>query len=289
MFDSAPSSHQRDIAENETELRGAHTAAPRLQQPRLQRDLASAVAGEAFVLHYQPRLELESARQVGAEALIRWPDRRGGLIVPSVFLPMAERLGLMADIGGWVLRAACAEATHWPGGCAVSVNISAHQLAGGMLLTQLAMALEQSGLDPELLEIELTEAMLIDLDVDTLLTLSAVRDLGVGVSLDDFGTGFASFAILKRLPLTSMKLDHSLIRSLPGDRQDAAVTRALIATGHALDLIVVAEGIETEGQHLLLRNSGCDEGQGFLLSHPLPASAIRARLAGEATFGGCDR
>lgn len=283
MFDLAAPPHQADIKLYETRAAASATA------PRLQRDLAAAVVNEAFVLHYQPRLALDTGRQVGAEALIRWPDRRGGLIVPSVFLPMAERLGLMSEVGGWVLRTACAEATHWPGGCAVSVNISARQLADGVLLTQIATALEQSGLNPELLEIELTEAMLIDLSVDTLLTLSAVRDLGVGVALDDFGTGFASFAILKRLPLTSMKLDHSLIRGLPGDRQDAAVTRAIIATGHALDLIVVAEGVETEGQHVLLRDGGCDEAQGFLLSHPLPASAIRARLASESAFDGDDR
>jgi EAL domain-containing protein (putative c-di-GMP-specific phosphodiesterase class I) len=239
------------------------------QQRRLARDLAAAVEEEAFVLHYQPRLSLSRGGWTGAEALIRWPHRRSGMVQPNSFIPLAERTGHITPMGGWVLRTACAEAKRW-GHYKVSVNVSARQLSDGALLQQVAEALENSDLAPEQLEIELTETMLVDCGLETLLTLSAIRDLGVGIALDDFGTGFASLAMLKRLPLTVMKLDRSLVRDLPGDREDAAIVRAIIATGHALGLGVVAEGIETEAQRAFLSASGCDEGQGYLFSHPVP-------------------
>jgi EAL domain-containing protein (putative c-di-GMP-specific phosphodiesterase class I) len=243
------------------------------QQRRLARDLAAAVAAEAFVLHYQPRLSLGRGGWTGAEALIRWPNGRTGLVQPGAFIPLAERTGLITPMGGWVLTTACVEAMRW-GDYTVSVNVSARQLADGALLRQVAEALETSGLPPERLEIELTESMLVDCGLETLLTLSAIRDLGVGIALDDFGTGFASLAMLKRLPLTVMKLDRSLVRDLPADREDAAIVRAIIATGHALGLQVVAEGIETEAQRAFLSASNCDEGQGYLFSHPVPAAEL---------------
>jgi EAL domain-containing protein (putative c-di-GMP-specific phosphodiesterase class I) len=245
------------------------------QHRRMARDLAAAVADEAFVLHYQPRLALGGGGWTGAEALIRWPHRRNGLVPPGSFIPLAERTGQITPIGGWVLRAACAEATRW-GSLNVSVNVSARQLADGALLRQVAEALETSGLEPDRLEIELTESMLVDCGLETLLTLSAIRDLGVGIALDDFGTGFASLAMLKRLPLTVMKLDRSMVRDLPGDREDAAIVRAIIATGHALGLGLVGEGIETEAQRAFLSASGCDEGQGYLFSHPVPPAKLPA-------------
>ncbi len=247
------------------------------QQRRMARDLAAAVAEESFVLHYQPRIDLARGGWTGAEALIRWPHRRKGLVPPSAFIPLAERTGQITPIGGWVLRTACIEALTW-GQAMVSVNVSARQLADGALLGQVADALENSGLDPDRLEIELTESMLVDVGLETLLTLSAIRDLGVGIALDDFGTGFASLAMLKRLPLTVMKLDRSLVRDLPVDREDAAIVRAVIATGHALGLMVVAEGIETEAQRAFLSASGCDEGQGYLFSHPIPPGELRGRF-----------
>ena len=250
----------------------AHTA----QQRRMARDLAASVAKDAFVLHYQPRLALARGDWTGAEALIRWPHRRNGLVPPASFIPIAERTGLITPIGGWVLATACAEAKRW-GHRTVSVNVSALQLANGALLGQVAEALESSQLEPDRLELELTESMLVDVGIETLLTLSAIRDLGVGIALDDFGTGFASLAMLKRLPLTVMKLDRSLVRDLPADREDAAIVRAVIATGHALGLLVVAEGIETEAQRAFLSASGCDEGQGFLFSPPVPVAELEAR------------
>jgi EAL domain-containing protein (putative c-di-GMP-specific phosphodiesterase class I) len=184
-------------------------------------------------------------------------------------------------IGAWVLSTACQHARTC-GLASVSVNISSRQLVEGMLLNQIAEALDVSGLDPDRLEIEIAETILTDAGIETLLTLSAIRDLGVGIALDDFGTGFASLAMLKRLPLTAMKLDSSLIRDIPFDQEDAAIVRAVIATGHALGLTIVAEGIETEAQRTFLSASGCDEGQGFLFSAALSAAELGSRFSAAA-------
>lgn len=244
---------------------------------RLERELRTAAAAGAFLLHYQPRLSLATGTVEANEALIRWPDRKRGLVPPNTFIPIAEQSDLINTIGAWVLLEACREAAGWDG-YRVSVNVSARQLQSGVLPVQLAMALEQSGLPPDQLELELTESMLVDGSTDTLLALSAIRDLGVGLALDDFGTGFASLSMLKRLPLTAMKLDRSLVRELPSNREDAAIVRAVIGTGHAMRLTVVAEGIETEAQRAFLSGIGCDEGQGYLFSHPLPAAQLRTKL-----------
>jgi len=265
-------------------------------QRRLERDLKTAVFAGGLVLHYQPRLALGSGAIVAAEALLRWPHPRLGLISPATFIPIAERTNLITEIGGIVLRGACLEAVPWLAAAAgaappaVSVNVSARQITGGAVLGQIAAALDASGLPAERLELELTESTMLETSLETTLTLAAVRDLGVGIALDDFGTGYASLATLKRLPLTAVKLDRSLIRALPEDREDAAIVQALVATGHALGLTVVAEGIETEVQRAFLAGIGCDEGQGFLFSHPQPASAFATRLmvfaeAGEAECG----
>jgi EAL domain-containing protein (putative c-di-GMP-specific phosphodiesterase class I) len=248
------------------------------ERRRLHKDLRAAAEQESFVLHFQPRLSLESSKIIAAEALIRWPHRRRGLVSPATFIPLAEQTGLITPIGGWVLRTATQEAMAWPAHIALSVNVSARQLHDGALLTQLAAALELSGLAPERLELELTESMLVDAGEETLLVLSAIRDLGVGIALDDFGTGFASLAMLKRLPLTVMKLDRSLVRGVSHNRKDAAIVRAIAETGRALGLIVVAEGIETEEQRAFLTEVGCDEGQGFLFSRPVPPGQLRERF-----------
>lgn len=250
---------------------------------RLERDLRTAVAGRGLVLYYQPRLSLASGTIVAAEALLRWPHPRQGLISPATFFPIAERTDLVNEIGGFVLATACREASQWPVNARrpapfVSVNVSARQLSDGVLINHVASALELSGLPAERLELELTESMLLEVGFETLLTLSAIRDLGVGLALDNFGTGHASLSMLKRLPFTTVKIDRSLVRSVPEDREDAAIVRAIVTTGHALGLTAVAEGIETESQRAFLAAVGCNEGQGFLFSHPQPAAALATRL-----------
>ncbi len=250
----------------------------------MEQDIRHALAENGFVLHYQPRFCLATGRLQGAEALIRWSHRKRGLIPPGSFIPLAERSGVINEIGSWVLTTACREAMSWrpEGGCGgeiedaplVSVNVSARQLTDDVLLEQVATALEVSGLPPERLELEITEAVLLDDEVETLLILAALRDLGVGLLLDDFGTGAASLFTLKRLPLTAMKLDRSLVRDLPHLAEDRAIIGAVVDTGHALGLDVIAEGVETAAQHAILTEIGCDAAQGYFFSQPLTADRL---------------
>ncbi len=220
-------------------------------------------------MHFQPRWSLATGAITGAEALLRWPDRRRGLVPPSEFIPAAERSGLIHSLGRWVLRDACIEAVGWPN-LTVSVKISARQLSEGTLLGQLGDALAESGLPPEQLELEFTEAVLLECGSDLLLMLSAIRDIGVKIALDDFGSGHASLSMLRRLPLTTMKIDRLLVRELPRSHEETSMVHAAIGAGHAMGLTVVAAGIETEAQRALLSGLGCDEGQGYLFSRPVP-------------------
>ena len=245
------------------------------QRRRLQRDLAAAVEQEELVLHYQARRSLVTGARTDMEALLRWPHPRRGMVPTTTFIPLAEETGLITAVGGWVLLAACREAASWPEPWLVSVNVSARQIAEKALLGQVAAALDASGLNPERLELDMAESALLGIDTDTLLTLSAIRDLGAGIGLDDFGADLASLSMLRRLPLTTMKLDRSLVRDLPFDREGAAIVRAVIDAAHALGLTVVAEGIETESQLAFLSGSGCDEGQGFLFGRPVPPDRLQ--------------
>jgi len=279
QFDSihdAPADQRRRSRQSSTA--STEPQAERAHMRRLRRDLMAATADEGFVLHYQPLVALRSGAVMGAEALIRWPHRKRGLMAAGSFIPVAEEAGLISNIGAWVLGAACAAAIGWGNGLRVAVNVSARQLHDQELLRQIGEALEASGLDPEQLEIELSEAILVDDNLDTLLALSAVRDLGVGITLDDFGAGVASLSMLKRLPLEQIKLDRALVRSLPDDAEDVAIVQAIVDTGHALGLGVIAEGVETEAQRSLLVAMGCEHGQGYLFSQPLPEAQFRQRF-----------
>jgi EAL domain-containing protein (putative c-di-GMP-specific phosphodiesterase class I) len=274
----APGSAQRD-AQGPARFRTTHsTRAQAIARRQLEADLRRAIERDAISLQYQPRVALGTGEVRGAEALLRWSDRKHGLVSPAHFSLIAERSALIVDLGGWALLRACVEAANWPG-LRVSVNASARQLAGGELLDQVASALDESGLPPERLEVEITERLLIEVDTETVLVLSAIRDLGVGLALDDFGTGHASLAVLKHLPLTAMKLDRSLVRELPGARDDAVIVRAAVDAARALGLHVVAEGVETEEQRAFLSAIGCDEGQGTLFGQPVPASVLEWRRA----------
>jgi EAL domain-containing protein (putative c-di-GMP-specific phosphodiesterase class I) len=247
---------------------------------RIEHDLRHALHQDGFSLAFQPRYLLSTHRPVGAEALMRWPHRKRGLVSPSVFIPVAEQSDLINEIGGWVLREACRAAARWPQPASISVNVSARQLLDGVLIEQVSDALAASSLDPERLELEITETVLLDPESDVLFTFAALNDIGVGLVMDDFGAGNTSLALLKRLPLTTMKIDQSLVHALPADREDAAIVCALVAIAQALGLAVVAEGIETKEQENFLTDIGCDYGQGYLLSHALPAEGILACLTG---------
>lgn len=252
-------------------------------QRRLERDLRAALAAGGLVLHYQPRVALASGTIVAAEAHLRWPHPRHGLISPATFIPIAERSDLVVAIGGYALAEACREAMCWPASGSgpaprVSVNVAARQLAGGVLIAELTAALGDSGLDPERLELEFAEGIIADTDTDTLFTLALTRDLGVGLVLDQFGAELASLAALKKLPLTAVKLHRDLVRALPGSADDAALVRAIATAAHALGLTVIAEGIERESQRGAVVELGSDEAQGYFFGPPEPAAALSTRL-----------
>lgn len=269
------------------------------ERRRLEQELRQAAVSGGFVLHYQPRLCLRTGRITAAEALLRWPHRKRGAVPPAVFIPVAERTTLINVIGEWVLRTGCLEALSWPaatpaadaepaetGAPVLAVNVSGRQIAGGVLLGQIAGALLESGLPPERLELDLTEEVLGSLSTDGLFALSALRDLGVGLALDDFGSFHASLQLLCRLPLTVLKLERSLIRSLPHDQEDAAIVRAASDIGRTLGMRIVAMGVETTAQRDFLADIGCAEGQGFLFSPAVPPETLRGRMASGGAPGG---
>jgi EAL domain-containing protein (putative c-di-GMP-specific phosphodiesterase class I) len=248
---------------------------------RMQRKLDAAALDNGMEMQFHPRINLATGAIIGAEALIRWPDRRGEMPRPGRFLKLPAQIDQSLRIGAWALSAACsacAESLPADRPWCVSVNVSARQLAEGVLLRQLAAALEESGLPAERLELELTEPLLHDVSLDMLLTLSAVRDLGVGLSIDEFGTGFTSLALLRRLPVTAIKLDRGLLRAVPQEREDTAILRALIEAGHALNLEIVAEGVEREAQRGFLSSVGCEAGQGSLFGPPITLPQLQTAL-----------
>ena len=250
-------------------------------RPELSDELRQTLALDQLTVAFQPRVCLQTRRVIGAEALARWPHRRLGMVPPRCFIPVAETSGLITALGGWILRAACREAVRWPGELSISVNVSAKQLLDGVVRKQVQAALNESGLPPEQLEIELTESMLIDASIDTLLTLSDIRDLGVGIALDDFGTGYAGLATVKRLPLTALKLDRMFVRGVLRRDEDTEIARAVISFGTALGLSVVAEGIAWEAQCQFLKSLGCHQGQSFLLGRPMSAEQFRQLAANQ--------
>jgi EAL domain-containing protein (putative c-di-GMP-specific phosphodiesterase class I) len=248
------------------------------ERRRIEQEMRTAFEHGVYRLHYQPRVSLNDGRITCGEALLRWPHRKRGMLSPSVFMPLAERSPLIHALGGWVLRTACAEAATWPEPVLVAVNVSARQLAEGTILAHVAQALEESGLPPERLALEFSESALMSLTSDALFALAAIRDLGIGVALDDFGTGFGSLSLLKTAPVTMLKLDRSLTRCIAEEGADLAIVRVLVTTAHALGLAVVAEGIETERQRMLLAECGCEQGQGYLFEPALPAEDFRPLL-----------
>ncbi|WP_313073746.1 putative bifunctional diguanylate cyclase/phosphodiesterase [Melaminivora sp.] len=245
---------------------------------RLEIELRRAVERREFVVHYQPRYSLRSDRMVGVEALVRWQHPQRGLVLPETFIPVCEEAGLIQALGEQVLEQVTAQLRRWQDAGAalsVAVNLSSRQFAHAGLLYTLARIIEGSGCDPARLEMEITESLLLGNDEATLQALHGLRRLGCGVAVDDFGTGYSNLAYLQRLPLTCLKIDRSFIGHMP---QARALSDMIVSLGHALGLRVVAEGVETEEQLQWLRQTTCDEFQGFLRSPPVPAGAIDALL-----------
>ncbi|MBR0679026.1 bifunctional diguanylate cyclase/phosphodiesterase [Roseomonas eburnea] len=259
----------------------------RWQETRaLEAALRRAAAEGEFELHFQPQVALPGARLTGFEALIRWRHPERGLLTPVIFLPVAERLGLMRRIGAWVLREACRAAATWPAELRVAVNISPCQFEDGMLPATVAAALEASGLPPGRLELEVTETVLLASADSALGQLQALRERGVGIAMDDFGTGHSSLTQLRVFPFDRLKIDRSFVKDLPCGSDAMAIVRAVTGLGRSLGMAVTAEGVETPAQLSALLNEGCDAAQGYLFGRPVPeaqvGTAIEALSAGAA-------
>ena len=244
--------------------------------------LREAVSRDELQLHYQPRLDASSRRITGFEALLRWNSPDLGSVPPGRFIPIAESLGLMPELGLWVLNEACRQLSAWRQqgreGFTVAVNFSAHQLQRPDIVQRVREALERHAVPRGMLEIELTESSLME-NVDRVKgRLAEIKALGVSLSLDDFGTGYSSLAYLKQFSLDKLKIDRSFVKDLPGDAADAAIARTIVAVGHELRMVVAAEGVETQAQADFLREMGCDELQGYHFGRPAPASEIEARF-----------
>ncbi len=247
----------------------------------LESALRRAVELEEFELHFQPQVALSDGRLIGAEALIRWRHPDYGLMFPDDFIPLAERIGLIIDIGEWVMRTACDQLRAWdvrgqhlP---RLSLNIAVAQIQQLGFADRVARCMRDADVAPSRLELELTESFAMHKRREAIRTLAQLRELGVSIAIDDFGTGYSSLSQLKRLPITLLKVDQSFVRDIPADNNDEAITLAIIALAQQLDLEVVAEGVETEEQLAFLRHHGCCAGQGLLFGAPLPAADFAQR------------
>lgn len=242
----------------------------------LELDLRRAFALRQFEVYYQAQMSLHDKQVVGFEALARWRHPQRGMVSPAAFIPVAEEIGLISQIGEWVLLTACREAASWPGNQRIAVNLSPMQFGKAGLVETVAAALATSGLPPERLELEITESVLLDDTAGTLAILHQLRSLGIRIAMDDFGTGYSSLGYLRSFPFDKVKIDQSFIRDMPTDGDSAAIVKAIIGLGISLGISTTAEGVETEEQLNRLRAEGCTDIQGYLLSKPVPASDLAA-------------
>jgi diguanylate cyclase (GGDEF)-like protein len=258
----------------------AEMNAQSLKRLELESKLRSALARDEFLIYYQPQV-IANRQVVGAEALVRWRHPELGLISPGEFIPLAEDTGMIVPIGEWVLRTACAQVKRWHDeGLAlrIAVNLSPRQFQQENLIEQVKRALEESGLEPRYLDLEVTESSIMKDAALTIEILRGLKEMGIQISIDDFGTGYSSLSYLKRFPIDVLKIDRSFVRDSSTDAGDAAIVMAIITLAHSLNLKVIAEGVETEEQLRLLRLLRCDEMQGYLFSVPLPAEEFKQIL-----------
>jgi predicted signal transduction protein with EAL and GGDEF domain len=264
----------------------------RFYQPQMNVDLLSrmkldhamrrAMDRGLFRLHYQPQVALDDGRLLGAEALLRWTDPELGVVSPATFIPLAEESGFIIALGNWVMQDAVRQASIWAGAgtpVVVSVNVSALQFQQPDFVDQVAQCLVSSGLPAHLLELELTESILVQDANEALARLHALASLGLSLAIDDFGTGYSSLAYLKKFPISKLKIDRTFVMGLPEDESDRAIVSATLAMARALKLSVVAEGVETQAQRDYLAQLQCASFQGFLCSPGIPVAQFTQRLA----------
>ncbi len=274
--------HAKHLGGNNFQFFTQSLQASTLERLQLEIQLRRAVDEQQLQVFYQPKLCLRTGRLDSAEALVRWHHPQRGMVAPGEFIGLAEETGLISAIGEFVLRQACWQACEWQRqGMApirVSVNLSVHQLRQGKLVSLVRQVLEETGLAPQWLELELTESQLLDSVEHIILTFQQLRDLGVKLAIDDFGTGYSSLSYLRRFPVDYVKIDRAFISGLGDGTEDAAIIQAIISMAHSLGLKVVAEGVENQSQLEFLRSHGCDEVQGYLISRPIEATAMAGIL-----------
>ncbi|WP_272891810.1 bifunctional diguanylate cyclase/phosphodiesterase [Stutzerimonas stutzeri] len=270
--------HAKERGKNNFQFYQAEMNARALERLELESDLRHALEQQQFVLHYQPQFLADGQTLTGVEALLRWQHPARGLVPPCDFIPALEELGLVVEVGDWVIGEACRQIAQWQEqGRAVpkvSVNLSARQFADGTLAQRIAALLEASGIAPRCLELELTESILMQDVGEAMRMLGSLKQLGPSIAIDDFGTGYSSLNYLKQFPIDVLKIDRSFVDGLPEGEQDGQIARAIIAMAHSLGMSVIAEGVENQAQLDFLREHGCDEVQGFYLGRPIPASAL---------------
>ena len=247
---------------------------------QLEQKLRHAVGNRELVLYYQPQVDTSAHRVCALEALVRWQSPKSGLVPPAEFIPVAEETGLIVELGEWVLREACRQlrdwhAAGWPR-VPVAVNLSARQFQQRDLVARIRNILDETGLPPDMLELEITESCLMHSVDDALAQVRALAEMGIRLVIDDFGTGYSSLSYLKRFPVSQLKIDRTFVRDLCTDREDAAIVASIIGLARTLDLDVVAEGVETTAQLAALRYEGCTLCQGYLFSRPRPAAEVAA-------------
>lgn len=270
--------HAKAAGKDTFQFYQAEMNARALERLSLEGDLRRAVQDDVLTLHYQPQFDCASRRLTGAEALLRWQHPELGAISPAVFIPIAEEIGLVGVLGEWVIDRACRQMAEWRDAGhhlpRLAINLSARQFTEGRLAEQVGNALKRYAITPETIELELTESVLLQDVEETMQTLAALKALGVEIAVDDFGTGYSSLNYLKDFPIDTLKIDRSFIQAMHAGNRDSRLARAIIAMGRSLELRVIAEGVETLEQLGLLVGFGCDEVQGYLLGHPVPAGTL---------------
>lgn len=258
----------------------------------LETALYHALEKKQFILHYQPQFDLSSGRVIGVEALIRWQHPEMGMIQPGEFIPLLEETGLIVPVGEWVLRTACLQNKRWQdAGLApirMAVNLSAIQFRKHGLSCTIRKILQETGLYPEYLELEITENIAMHAEEMVIAILDELRDIGIQIAIDDFGTGYSSLSYLKRFPIDKLKIDQSFVRDCKGDINDGGIVMAIIGVGRSLKLKVIAEGVETLMQADFLKLHGCDEVQGYFYGKPMEGGELAHLLGRDARKCGVD-